>query len=414
MSTEASEARRPGIFAARPRFWLLSGALIGFFAALFVVLILTQTRWGHEQVLGFTLRAVSEQLDGTLVVERLEGNLLTGARLYGVSLRGPGDEPFVRADSAFVEYSLRTLAADEIVLDRIVLFDAEVILRQLPGDTLWNYQRIFGDTVPRPEPLEPEPARRPLVIRSASLAGTTIVIEMPWEPDPELSPGEQRREIRAALADTSQILVREVNGGYLRTMRFLDVAADISQLVNAPDDLGGTYLSLDRFRGNAQIFRRPLPIEHLEGVLSFQNNLLRFRVPTAVLPASRLAAEGLIELGGDDGPRYDLTVRGDTVSFADLQPLYDRLPDQGGGSLVLVIETRPEGTLYLARDVDVTAPGTRLRGSFGLVLNDALRFVEVDLVADPLRVATLEQMLPLEFPVVGLQIGGVEIRQPAS
>jgi hypothetical protein len=409
-----SEARSPGIFAARSRFWLLTGALIGFSAALLVVLVLTQTRWGHEQVLGFTLRAASQQLDGTLEIGRLEGNLLTGARLYGVSLRGPGDEPFLRADSAYVEYSLRTIAADEIVFDRIVLFDAEVVLRQMPGDTLWNFDRIFGDTVPRPEPLEPAPPRRPLVVRSASVVGTTIVVEMPWEPDPESTPAEQQREVRTALADTSQIIVREAPGGYLRTMRFLDVTADIAQLVSAPDELGGTYLSLERFRGDAQIFRRPLRIEHLEGALSYQNALLRFRIPMAVLPASRLAAEGRIELGQEDGPRLDITLRGDTVAFADLQPFYDRLPDEGGGSLVLVIETRPDGTLYLARDVDVSAPGTRLRGSFGLILNDAVRFVEVDLVADPLRVTTIEQMLPVELPVVGLHIGGVEIRQPAS
>jgi hypothetical protein len=409
-----SEATRPGIFAARPRFWLLAGALIGFSAALLVLLALTQTRWGHEQVLGFTLRAASQQLDGTLEIDRLEGNLLTGARLYGVSLRGPGDEPFLRADSAYVEYSLRTIAADEIVLDRIVLFDAEVVLRQMPGDTLWNFDRIFGDTVPRPEPLEPELPRRPLVIRSASVVGTTIVVEMPWEPDPGSPPAEQQREVRAALADTSQILVREAPGGYLRTMRFLDVTADIAQLVSAPDELGGTYLSLERFRGDAQIFRRPLRIEHLEAALSYQDALLRFRIPTAVLPASRLAAEGRIELGQEDGLRLDITLRGDTVAFADLQPFYERLPDEGGGSLVLVIETRPDGTLYLVRDVDVAAPGTRLRGSFGLILNDAVRFVEVDLVADPLRVTTIEQMLPVELPVVGLHIGGVEIRQPAS
>jgi hypothetical protein len=412
--SEELRTRPPGIFAARSRFWLLTGLLIGVSLAVLAIALLTRTDWGRAQVLGFTLRAVAERLDGKLEIGRLEGNLLTGARLHGVSLRGLDGEPFVEADSAYVEYSLRTIAADEIVLDRIVLFNARILLRRMPGDTLWNYDRIFGDTLPAPEPLVPTEPRRPLVIRSASLMGGTVTVELPWEPDEELSPAEQRREIQMALADTSQILVREVTGGYLRTMRFADVTADLSRVVTAPDELGGTSLSVDLFRGDVQVFREAVRVEHLEGALSYAEQVLRFQAPTIRLPSSRLAALGTMEFGHEDGARMDITVRGDTVAFRDLQAFYPRLPDEGGGSLELLIESRPEGTLYLARNLRIAAPGTQLRGSFGLILNDAVRFVEVDLVADPLRVATIEQMLPTELPVVGLHIGGVQISQPAS
>jgi hypothetical protein len=111
LSTEEVPAR-DSIFAARFRFWLLSGLLGGLVVGFVAIYLVTQTRWGHEQVLGITLRTVSQQLDGTLEIRRLDGNLLTGARLYGLSLRGPDDEPFVIADSAFVEYSFRSLGGD--------------------------------------------------------------------------------------------------------------------------------------------------------------------------------------------------------------------------------------------------------------------------------------------------------------
>jgi hypothetical protein len=405
-----NEPRPPSVFHARLRYWLLSGALIGISLAVIAVLILTQTRWGHEQVLGFTLRVASEQLDGTLRIERLEGNLLTGARLYGVSLRGPDDEPFILADSAFVEYSLRTIAGDEIVLDRLMLFAADVTLRQMPDDTLWNYDRIFGDTLP-PDPTLIREPRRPIVVREATVIDGRATVEMPWEPDPELSPAEQRREIEAALADTSQIMVRQVPQGFLRTMFFTDVGAALSRVASAPD---GTSLRLDRFAGLVYVFRDPVPVRHVEADIAYRDQLLQFQAPSIVLPASQLAGFGAIHFGDEEGPRLDINLRGDTVAFADLQWMYQRFPDEGGGSLELVIETRRDGTLYLARDLQLTAPGTRLSGSFGLVINDALRFVDVDLVADPLRVATVEQMLPTELPVIGLRIGGVEIHQPAS
>jgi hypothetical protein len=406
-----SPERSRGILAARTRNWLLAGTLVGVSLAALAVLVLTQTRWGRAQVLEFTLRAVAEQLDGTFEVARLEGNLLTGARLYGISLRGPDDEPFVEADSAIVAYSLRTLAADEIVLDRLVLFGPSILLRQMPGDTLWNYDRILGDTVPRPEPIEP---RRPLVVRTASMVSGNIIVELPWEPDEDLSPAEQRRETQAALSDTSQILVREVAGGYLRTMRFLDATADLSRVVSAPDELGGTSLTVDGFHGDVLVWRQPIRVQELRAELSYHDEVLRFRAPIIVLPASELAAYGTVEFGHEDGARIDVTLRGERVALADLRPIHPPLPEEGGGSIELLIETRPEGTLYLARHLDVEAPGTRLVGSFGLILNDALRFVDVDLVGDPLRVSTIERILPVEIPVEGLRIGSVEIRQPAS
>lgn len=407
--TESSR-RRDSIFQARLRFWTLAGILIGVAIASLLVLLLTQTRWGHEQVLGFTLRAASERLEGTLEIQRLDGNLLAGARLYGVALRGLDGEPFLLADSAFVEYSLRSVAGDELVLDNLIFYDPQIFLRQLPGDTLWNYQKIFADTT---APAEPG-TRSPIVLRAASLVGARILVEMAWEPDEELSPVEQRTEIAEALADTSRILVREVPGGYLRTMRFTDVDADLARIVSAPDELGGTSLRVERFSGDVQIFRQPVRVQQAEMDLAFRDSQLEFRASEIVLPASRLTAFGAVVLGEANGPRLDITVQGDTVALRDLQWLYPRLPDEGGGSLVLLIESRPEGTLYLARDLRLSAPGTRLEGSFGVILNDAVRFVDVNLQADPLRVSTVEQMLPTELPVIGLRIGGLEIRQPAS
>jgi hypothetical protein len=80
----------------------------------------------------------------------------------------------------------------------------------------------------------------------------------------------------------------------------------------------------------------------------------------------------------------------------------------------MLVETRDDGTLFLARDMRFRAPGTRLAGGFGMIAGDTLKFVDVDLRADPLDVAILEGMLPDSLPVRGLRIGSVEIAGPQA
>mgnify|MGYP006145723515 CR=1 FL=1 len=90
------------------------------------------------------------------------------------------------------------------------------------------------------------------------------------------------------------------------------------------------------------------------------------------------------------------------------------MPEGGRASFRMWLETRGEATLYRFRDLAFTAPGTRLVGSFGLIVGDALEFTDANLTASPLRVQTIEEMLPAGLPVSGLTIGEVEIRSSGS
>jgi hypothetical protein len=393
--------RRTGVLG-----WLVFGAGLGIALAVLVSAILTQTTWGHERVLGFTLRAVGGRLDGTLTVARLDGNLLTGARLYGVALKGPEGEPFVLADSAFVEYNLPTLIGGDVVLERVTLYNPLVHIWRAPGDDFWNYQRIFGDTL-APDTTK---AGRAIVINHAGLRGGTVVVELPWEPDEDLPRAQQDSALAVALSDTGHVMARRVRGGALRTMRFAVDTAALAEVVIAPDKLGGTYVGVPELRADAYVWREPARIRELSGALTLRHDTVAFRADTVRLPESRAALSGAVVLG--DTLRYLVRIAGRQVAFRDLRWLYPHFPESGGGSLDLDIETRPDGTLFLARNLDVHAPGTRVRGDFGMILGDTIRFVETALDADPLRVDTIEAMLPEKLPVRGLRIGAVQIRAP--
>lgn len=385
--------------------WLLGGLLAVLLVGGGAVGYLTQTTGGRERVLKLTLDQLGGGIRGRLLVERVDGNLLTGAKLYGVSLRDETGEPFVVADSAYLDYDLRTLTTPRIHIEEAVLYGPEIHVYQLPGDTLWNYQKLF------PPGEKPGPQRYTLIDRAWVIAAD-VRVRLPWEPV-DTAPRARRREIAEALADTSPVMVQRVGGGYLRTIDLHRVSGALSGVRFAPGSEAGSYFGIDSLFGTVRFFRTPFRVERLKGELQLVEDRVEFRAPLIELPDSRLSAVGLIRLGerGED-PRYDVTFRSDTVALRDLRWLYPRFPRDATGRLSLLVETRDEGTLFRASDLRLRAPGTRLTGEFGMIAGDTLRFVDVNLRADPLDVAVLEQMLPDSLPVRGLRIGSVEIRGP--
>jgi hypothetical protein len=393
--------------ALRGLAWLLGGLLVVLVVGGGVLWYLTQTRGGRERVLTLTMDRLGAGIRGKLEVKRIDGNLITGAKLYGVSLRDETGEPFVLADSAFLDYDLRTLTTPRIHIERAVLYSPEIYVYQLPGDTLWNYQKLF------PPGEKPGPQRYTLVDR-AWVVGADVRVRIPWEPV-DTAPRARRREIREALADTSPVMVQQVRGGYLRTINLRAVSGALRDVRFAPGSQAGSFFGIDSLFGTVQFFRTPFRLERVRGELQLVEDRVEFNAPLLELPDSRFAAAGVITLGkrGED-PRYDVTFRSDSVALRDLRWLYPRFPREATGGLTLLVETRDDGTLFLARDVRLRAPGTRLAGGFGMIAGDTLKFVDVNLRADPLDAAVLEGMLPDSLPVRGLRIGSVEIAGPQS
>ncbi len=392
--------------ALRALAWLLGGMLVVLVVGGGAIWYLTQTGGGRGRVLQLTLDRLGGGIRGNLRVERIDGNLLSGAMLHGVSLRDETGEPFVLADSAFLDYDLRTLTTPRIHIERVVLYSPEIYVYQLPGDTLWNYQKLF------PPGEKPGPQRYTLVDR-AWVVGADVRVRIPWEPV-DTAPRARRREIREALADTSPVMVRQVRGGYLRTINLRGMTGALRDVRFAPGTEAGSYFGIDSLFGTVQFFRTPFRVERMQGELQLVADRVEFSAPVFNLPGSRISTAGTIRLGqkrGED-PRYDVTFSSDSVALRDLRWLYPRFPRDATGGLKLLVETRDDGTLFLARDMRLRAPGIRLTGGFGMIAGDTLRFVDVNLRAAPLDVATLEGMLPDSLPVRGLRIGEVEIRGP--
>jgi hypothetical protein len=396
--------------------WGLGGVVLGIALLLLLLNVVARTERGHEFVLQRTLSALGGNIrGGKLLIERIDGNLFEGAKVYGLRLQDNQGRAFVVADSAYLNYTVTSLISPRIHISKATLYEPEIYVFKLPGDSLWNYQAIFADTTTR-DPSRPKIERATLVDSLRVFNGIARV-QTPWSPDSSLSVRAQRVAVADALSDTSLALVDTVRGGYIRTMNFTRLYGRISRVRFAPGSQTGSRIHVDSLRGVAQIFRKPVRFDQVQGVVALLRGHVELDAPVLRLPGSTLSMSGVVRTDSfpawfpaDQAPMYDLAFRGDSVRFRDLQWLYPRFPAEAHGSLSLRIEHRPGGLMFLARETDVTAPGTHLVGDFGMILGDTLRFVDVDLKADPIRVSTIEKMLPEGLPVRGLTLGGVDIR----
>jgi hypothetical protein len=396
--------------------WGLGGVALGVALLLLVLNVVARTERGHEFVLGRTLAALGKNVrGGKLFVERIDGNLFEGAKLYGLRLQDNQGRAFVVADSAYLNYTVTSLISPRIHISKATLYEPEIYIFKLPGDSLWNYQAIFADTT-RKNPTAPRIERATLLDTLRVINGIAR-LQTPWAPDSALSPRAQRVAVADALSDTSLALVDTVRGGYIRTMNFTRLNGRLSRIRFAPGTQTGSRIHVDSLRGVAQIFRKPVQFNQVQGQIALLRGHVELDAPVLRLPGSTLSMSGVVRTDSfpawfprDRAPMYDLAFRSDSVAFRDLQWLYPRFPPEARGSLSLRIEHRPGGLMFLARETDVTAPGTHLVGDFGMILGDTLRFVDVDLKADPVRVSTIEKMLPEGLPVRGLVLGGVDIR----
>ncbi|HEX5872325.1 MAG TPA: hypothetical protein VFY65_17975 [Longimicrobium sp.] len=402
--------------AVRMLAWGLGGVALGVALLLLLLNVVARTDRGHAFVLQRTLDALGKNVHGgKLVIGDIDGNLFEGAKVYGLRLQDNQGRAFVVADSAYLNYRITTLISPRIHITKATLYEPEIYIFKLPGDSLWNYQAIFRDSIPD------DPNRRR--VERATLIDTIRVfngiarVQTPWEPDEALRPGARRVAIADALSDTSLALVDTVRGGYIRTMNFTRLNGRISRVRFAPGTDTGSRIHVDSLRGVAQIFRKPVQFNQVQGQIALLRGHVEVDAPVVRLPSSSLSMSGVVRTANfpewfpeDRAPMYDLAFRSDSVAFRDLQWLYPRFPAEARGSISLRIEHRPGGLMFLARETDVTAPGTHLVGDFGMILGDTLRFVDVDLEADPVRVSTIERMLPEGLPVQGLVLGGVTIK----
>ncbi|HSH46516.1 MAG TPA: hypothetical protein VK966_11800, partial [Longimicrobiales bacterium] len=382
------------------RYALLGAAA---FVALIVLafIILTRTDFGVERAGQFAVERLRSSVHGELRVGGVTSRgLLSGVTIHDVTIEDPEGRLFLAADSARLAYRIRTLLGGDIAFDRLTLYTPTVNLERLPGQEEWNFERIFpGDTTTVPDTLPDEDL---VLIEDVTVMDGTVVLRLPWDPEPPVEP-----------EDTARLILEDVPGGVARVMRFEAVNGRMPRIVwDAPGD-DPKLFQIAELSTRAYIWDTPADIRQLQGTMAWQDSVLLFETPSVRLPDSELSAVGELVLGEEE--RFDIEARGDDVAFADFQWLYPALPDDGGGALTFRMQTQGDGrTLWLVQDARLRTGGTELAGSFGVITGDTLYFTNVSLRASPLDLELLEAVIPGDLPLEGLLIGTVEVEGPVS
>ncbi|MEJ2184885.1 MAG: translocation/assembly module TamB domain-containing protein, partial [Gemmatimonadota bacterium] len=384
-----------------PRFvrWIVIPITALLVLAAAAVYVLSRTRPGIERAGTYVMDRIGKSLHGQLrVADITSSSLLGGAVLHDVSIIMPDGRPFLRADSIRLRYSLLRLLRGQIAFDRVDLFHPDVTLEQLPGDSMWNYDRLLGTGSNPPE--AGGGGQQTILLEEAHVHDGRLVIREPWHPGPG--------------TDTTNVILDTVAGGLARVMRFEEINAVLPQaLIESPTTQGRRF-RFDGLATRVSIWRQPIPVRDLRGTVEIKDSIIGLAVRDVALPNSHAAVRGRI-IVGSRGQRYELQFVNADAAFEDFHWLFPQLPAQGRAQLDLTLATQANGQLsVLAQNMRVRSGQSRLSGTFGLLTGDPLRFTNVQVHVAPVDLALADRFLPKPLPVQGLVTGDIAMDGPIT
>jgi translocation and assembly module TamB len=382
---------------------ILLGSLAGLLLLLGIgVVILTQTDFGRERLRRFALTQVAKQVHGNVSVGKVRGNLLTGAMLVDVEITDSTGAPFLKADSLFVAYSLRSLISKRIYLSELRLYRPVIVLDKQPGRE-WNFSRIFpSDTVPQ-DTLQ-QGFGSWVRIEDLSVHDGRLLVRNEWLPDSTLAGAARDSAIAFALSPRSRLRVVRAPGGYqtIQDIRQLNARLPLLRLANP--DSANLRADVASMSAVAYLFRPPpAVVRGLTGRFVMSEDSLWFNELRVALPGSRLAVEGAYAL---ETSEVRASLNAEPFQLRDLQWLYPALPDSGGGRLALTVEQRAGRTRVVARTIDVRVEDARFAGHADVQIGDSLRLGDTELRFEDLDTRLVQRLAPeVEVPLDGLASG---------
>ena len=377
--------------------WILVGVIVLVAIAWAGVYLLTRTQWGVQRVGGYVVHSIGSGIHGRLTVGRIRsGGLLRGAVLERLTIVDAAGQPFLSVDSARTTYGWRSLLSGQILLGKLELYHPTVVIEELPGDTLWNFEKIFLDTstvhgVPRL-----------MRFSDVRVYDGDATVAFPLDVKGPIQP-----------ADTARLVVRRVASGWQRVMHFHEIFGTFPDVLWQSPTEPGKLLRFSSLSGRGYVWSTPVELRQAAGSLALHDSIVAFNVTDVQLPRSNGAVLGRVVVRHEQND-YDIRITGRRLAFADLDWLYPRLPKQGGGSGDIRILSVPRGTLWSIRNARLQTPGTQLAGSFGIVTGDTLYFTQVNLRAAPFDLKLVQSMLPGKLPIHGLLVGTVVVQGPLS
>src|SRR6185312_8466176 len=215
------------------------------------VLFVTQTDWGRKKVGGYVIGLIKQAAHGYVTVDRVDGNLLNGATIVGLTITDSARAPFVKADTVVATYGIGDLINKRIYLDNVRIVHPVIVLNRMPGGK-WNYDRIF----PRD-----------------TLKGT-----------------KRDSVIRFTLSPLARLNVQRVAGGFQKTSQFRNIYGTFPLMrLEDPNDRR-QIIDVSSLRMTAEPLRPPsVRVTDVKGRFILLADSLYFHGIDATLASSRLS-----------------------------------------------------------------------------------------------------------------------------
>ena len=325
---------------------------------------LTRSTGGREWIRAQVVRTLSGAMRGKIHVGALSGGFLTGIIIDSLEFREPNDSLFLATGPVRVTYDPRDIMDGVIYLRSLDVQRPFVRLQRRNNE--WNYRSIFpaGATAHRTAPR----VRQPHCDRERARA--------------------RRRRARGPAVGAAGFAARRAarqchrgGAGRYRRRRAPHRAQRVREGMEVERHHAADGARHRRRPRHERPALRDRASRHGGAVSAAQPpQRPRHRVAPQRLALDRPAAvraAGLVGAGERQGgwgsglpTRYDVRIRGDSVSLRDVAWVWDGLPNTGGGRMDLHIRNERNLSVmdYVVENMDVRTMNSRLRGrmTFGV------------------------------------------------
>jgi translocation and assembly module TamB len=371
------------------------------------VTLLTQTDWGREKVGGWVVGKIQGAAHGYVTVDRIEGNLLHGATMIGLTITDSSRAPFVKADTIVATYGIGDLINKRIYLDNVRVVNPVIVVDRMPGGK-WNYDRIF----PRDSSAPPGPPGflSWITLRNVTMVNGHITSRSPWTPSDTLNAKARDSVIRFTLGPLSRLNVSQIPGGFLKTSDFRNVYGTFPYMrVEDPGDARQIF-DVSSLRMSAEPLKPPsVSVTDVKGRFILLKDSLYFQGIKASLASSRISnLNGRYNFNSND---LRIRLHADTLATNDLQWIDPTIPKNGSGRMDFGLDWVGPTSDYLATNASLAVAGAKLSGSIGVLVTDTLSFHDTDMRFTRLDTRTIQQLFPtIVSPTQGYLTGRMAAR----
>lgn len=370
------------------------------------VFVLTQTGVGRARVGRFVIGQIQGAAHGYVSVDRIDGNLLTGATIIGLKITDTAHGPLVTADTIVARYGLADLIGKRLYFDHVRIVRPVIVVDRMPNGK-WNYDRIFPRDTAHRTPAPPPGFLSWVMLRDVTVEDGHITARSPWVPSDTLKPTQRDSVIRFAMGPIGRLNIVRVAGGFQKISDFRNIYGTFPLMrLEDPTD-ARQIIDVAALRMTAEPLKPPsVRVTDTKGRFIVLNDSLYFKDITASLASSRLT-QGVGRYNFDSND-LRLRLHADTVATNDLLWIDPSIPRDGHGKLDFALDWVGPTSDYLATNTVLAVAGATMSGRLGVFVTDTLAFHDTDVRLKHLDTRTIQQVFPtIKSPRQGYLTGRI-------